>query len=47
VVIETMDPSLATVYCPNLLLSNFTTFMGKKGVFGSFWQSDDHDGGTF
>jgi len=33
VIMETNKPSLGNLYCPNLLLSNFTTFIGENGVF--------------
>jgi len=33
---ETMDPLLGAVYCPDLLLSNFTTLLLQNGVFDGF-----------
>jgi len=31
-----MGFSLGTVYCPDVLLSNFTTLLAENGVFGGF-----------
>jgi len=40
VMVEAMDTSLGTIYCPNLLLSNFTTFAVEKGAFSAFYQAE-------
>jgi len=34
--VETNDTVLATLYCPNLLISDFTTLAVKKGENGVF-----------
>jgi len=36
VMVEVMDPLLGAVYCPDLLLSNFTTLLLQNGVFDGF-----------
>jgi len=38
--VEAMDRSLDTVHCPNLLLSNFTTFIDENGFFSAICQAE-------